>query len=114
MSLPISLTIVVEFSQEAERSWRGSSRRSSLTHASEKAVESYFALFHLLLRLAAEQSIMVQKADSMIDSFLSGKTHKKDCPSLGLLLVTTLISNSGLTENLTIAIIKEAVVRNVV
>ena len=105
--------IVVKFSQEAERSYSHKAQ-STLTHASEKAVESYFALFHLLLCLATEQSRMIESANHKISYFLSGQKSKAACPNLGHLLVATLISRDGLTEELSLAIINEAILRNVV
>ena len=105
--------IVVKFSQAAEECFRASPE-SSLNHASEKAVGSYFALFHLLLCLATENSAITHAADAKIHSFLDGQTSKSSCPDLGHLLVATLVSNVGLTEQLRLAIIKEAILRNVV
>ncbi|KAL8668866.1 MAG: hypothetical protein Q9168_006525, partial [Polycauliona sp. 1 TL-2023] len=104
--------IVVAFSEEANRV--AADRRSTLTHASEKAVESYFAIYHLLLCLAADNPNMVQAANSKVARFLSGKTSKLTCPNLGHLMVATLISEQTLSETLSVAIIKEAVLRNVV
>lgn len=105
--------VVVKLSREAEKSW-SDSPKSTLTHASEKAVESYFSLFHLLLCLATEQDQMVRDANRRCMRFLEGYTSKVACPDLGQLLVAVLISDSGLTEELTLAIIKEAILRNVV
>lgn len=105
--------IVVKSSQEAEKCFDYDTE-SSLTHASEKAVESYFALFHLLLYLANEDAGIVHAANAKINRFLAGQTSKSSCPSLGHLLVAALISNAGMTEQLRLAIIKEAVLRNVV
>ena len=105
--------IVVKFSQAAEECFDTNSQ-SSLNHASEKAVESFFALFHLLLCLATENSTIIHAADAKIHSFLDGQTSKSSCPNLGHLLVATLVSNVGLTEQLQLAIIKEAILRNVV
>ncbi len=105
--------VVVKLSCEAEKTW-GCSPKSTLTHASEKAVESYFGLFYLLLCLATEQDQMVRDANRRCQRFLEGSTSKTDCPDLGQLLVAALISDEGLTEALTLAIIKEAVLRNVV
>ncbi|KAI4271486.1 MAG: hypothetical protein LQ337_005966, partial [Flavoplaca oasis] len=102
--------IVVSFSEEAERS----NPSSTLSHASEKAVESYFAIYHLLLCLATSNPTMIRKANNKIFSFLSGKTSKTSCPKLGHLLVATLISDHHLSETLSVALIKEAVLRNVV
>ncbi|KAF2499354.1 hypothetical protein BU16DRAFT_480042 [Lophium mytilinum] len=102
--------IVVQFSQDTE----SVSRKSTLNHASEKAVEAYFALFHLLLCLATENQQIVRDANRMIDGFLGGATSKDKFPNLGLLLVAALISDKGLTKELSFAVIREAVLRNVV
>ncbi|KAI4227734.1 MAG: hypothetical protein L6R40_008190 [Gallowayella cf. fulva] len=102
--------IVVSFSKEAERS----DARSTLSHASEKAVESYFAIYHLLLCVAGEDPAVVSTANSKISRFMSGKSSKTSCPNLGHLLIATLIGDAGLTEDLSVATIKEAVLRNVV
>ena len=105
--------IVVKFSQEAEKCFDHDSK-SSLTHASEKAVESYFSLFHLLLCLATENPAIIHAANRKVNNFLAGRTSKSSCPSLGHLLVSALICDDGMTEQLRLAIIKEAVLRNVV
>ena len=41
----------------------GDSSKSTLTHASEKAIDSYFHLFHLLLCLAVDDPSIVRDAD---------------------------------------------------
>jgi hypothetical protein len=88
--------------------------KSSLTHASEKAIESYFHLFHLLLCLATEDTSVVASANAMILAFLGGATAKTDCPNLGHLLVAALISDIPMDGPAIKAIIKETVTRNVV
>ncbi|KAF2442791.1 hypothetical protein P171DRAFT_433190 [Karstenula rhodostoma CBS 690.94] len=107
-------TIVVQFSKDAARSWEKPDARSTLSHASEKAVEAYFALFHLLLCFATENPGTVNKANRMVARFLAGPRTKTHFPDLGQLLVAALISDTGLTQELTFQIIKEAVLRNVV
>ncbi|KAL8882531.1 MAG: hypothetical protein Q9198_000488 [Flavoplaca austrocitrina] len=102
--------VVVKFNREAEMC----DPRSILSHASEKANEAYFTLFHLLLYVATEDLSIIRCANQRIAAFLQGRTIKTVCPNLGHLLVTALISNDGLTEDLTIAIIKETILRNVV
>lgn len=47
-------------------------------------------------------------------AFWGGATSKDAFPSLGHLLVTVLIIRQGLTDELTLAIVKEAILRNVV
>jgi ubiquitin-protein ligase len=110
--------VVVKLSQEASKSIEHCSYgysetpQSTLKHASEKAIESYFHLFHLLLCLATPA--VVRSAKSTLQAFLSGQTSKTACPNLGHLLIAVLISDTEMTQELTIAIIKEAVTRNVV
>ena len=105
--------IVVKLSNEAKETW-GDRPKSTLTYASEKAVESYFGLFHLLLCIATENDQSVRDANRNLLRFLGGATSKDAFPSLGHLLVTVLITKQGLTDELTLAIIKEAILRNVV
>ncbi|TQN71444.1 SUMO-conjugating enzyme UBC9 [Colletotrichum shisoi] len=88
--------------------------KSTLRHASEKAIESYFHLFHLLLCLATANTKLVADANNKIRSFMSGKTSKVSCPNLGHLLVYLLISDVEMTEAMRKAIITEAITRNVV
>ena len=93
---------------------RNNAIRSSLTHASEKAIESYFHLFHLLVCLATADPGIVRSANRMIEAFVSGRTSKRDCPNLGHLLVAALISEVDITESVIKTIIRETVTRNVV
>ncbi len=104
--------IVVQFSADAEKD-KGDSK-STLSHASEKAVEAYFALFHLLLCLATENPSIIQGANRIVSRFLDGPRGKSRFPDLGHVLVAALISDHGLTEDLIFKIIKEAILRNVV
>ncbi|KAL8917342.1 MAG: hypothetical protein Q9208_008012 [Pyrenodesmia sp. 3 TL-2023] len=105
--------VVVKFNREAEMS-DGGDPRSTLSHASEKAVEAYFALFHLLLCTATEDPSTIRRANQRIAAFLQGRNSKTACPNLGHLLVAALVSDDGLTEDLTVAIVKETILRNVV
>ncbi|OHF01643.1 hypothetical protein CORC01_03133 [Colletotrichum orchidophilum] len=89
-------------------------RMSTLRHASEKAIESYFHLFHLLLCLVTANPQLVTDANNKIKRFMSGKTSKVSCPNLGHLLVYLLISDIDMTEAMRKAIITEAITRNVV
>ncbi|KAK8070772.1 hypothetical protein PG997_010975 [Apiospora hydei] len=87
---------------------------STLEHASEKAIESYFHLFHLLVCLATESPEIVTQANTLLKSFLGGKRDKSHCPNLGHLLVALLVSDVPVTDELRRAIITEAITRNVV
>ncbi|KAK5072023.1 hypothetical protein LTS08_000878 [Lithohypha guttulata] len=103
--------IVVRLSSQAEAGYV----HSSLIHASEKAIESYFHLFHLLLCLAVEDRGRVIAANRTIKNFLvEGKTSKAHVPNLGYLLIACLIADVDVTGDLLKAIIRETVTRNVV
>lgn len=90
--------------------------KSTLRHASEKAIESYFHLFHMLLCLATGPSgkAIVAEANAMIRNFLRGRRGKQHVPNLGHLLTALHISDIEVTEELRKAIITEAITRNVV
>lgn len=107
-------SVVVQFSADAEKGYNRPDARSTLSHASEKAVEAYFGLYHLLLCVATEESAIVDGADRIVSSFLAGPRNKHAFPDLGHVLVASLISTAGLTEKLIFLIIKEAILRNVV
>jgi ubiquitin-protein ligase len=106
--------IVVQFSADAEKGYHRADARSTLSHASEKAVEAYFGLYHLLLCLATEDAAIVTEANRIISSFTAGPRSKTQFPDLGHVLVAALITDCGLTEDLTFLIIREAILRNVV
>lgn len=105
--------IVVRLSNSAEQTW-GDRPKSTLTHASEKAMDSYFGLFHLLLCLATQQPQIVHETNRQISRFVNGETSKTTFPNLAQLLIAILTSDEGLTQDLTLAIIKETILRNVV
>ncbi|KAF2643770.1 hypothetical protein P280DRAFT_466505 [Massarina eburnea CBS 473.64] len=107
-------SVVVQFSQDADRSFNKPDARSTLSHVSEKAIESYFSLFHLLLCMATEDPTIVTSANRKIAAFLAKPPNKQRFPDLGHVLVAALISDSGLTNDLIFRIIKEAILRNVV
>ncbi|KAK6840106.1 hypothetical protein PG987_005972 [Apiospora arundinis] len=96
------------------RTATGTRSASTLRHASEKAIESYFHLFHLLVCLATENPEIVTQANALINNFLKGNRDKSRCPNLGHLLVALLVSDVPVTDELRRAIIKEAITRNVV
>jgi ubiquitin-protein ligase len=112
--------IVVRLSQDLEnqtsRNPQGAAfvTHSTLRHASEKAIDSYFHLFHLLLCMAVENDQIVRDANRLIDAFRKGATSKTACPNLGYLLIALLISDIHVTEQLMKDIITEAITRNVV
>lgn len=113
--------VVVKLSDKANDTAQPGSK-STLTHASEKAVESYFALFQLLICMAIENAKLVASAHESVTKFMSGKRNKEAVPNIGHFLVARLLSDADQAraqtavqqEGVTIAIIKEAIVRNVV
>ncbi|GAB7333487.1 hypothetical protein MBLNU13_g05078t1 [Cladosporium sp. NU13] len=95
--------------------WSNSmSLKSTLTHASEKAVESYYQLYHLLVTLATDNPDIAAESSRRIKAFMDGDRSKTNFPNLGHLLVALLTSDATTTADLTTAIIKEAITRNVV
>ncbi|KAI1372424.1 hypothetical protein F4677DRAFT_463260 [Hypoxylon crocopeplum] len=89
-------------------------QKSNLRHASEKAIKSYFHLFHLLVCLATENAYIVWKDNTCLQNFIDGEQSKTSCPNIGHLLIALLISNIEVTETLMKAIIIETITRNVV
>ena len=104
--------IVVKLSNAFNNGW--TSAKSTLRHASEKAIEAYFTLFHLLLCLAVSDPEIVKQANKEVEEFMEGKSSKEDCPNLGHFITSTLVSDNGLTPDLAQEIINEAIIRNVV
>ena len=88
--------------------------KSTLQHASERAMESYFHMFHLLLCMATSQPVIIKSANDLLRGFAQGKTSKTECPNLGTLLVAALVSDVEMSESIIKSIIKETVTRNVV
>jgi ubiquitin-protein ligase len=91
-----------------------SDTKSTLTHASEKAVESYYQLYHLLVTLATDDPSIAEKATAWVKAFKNGNRTKTSFPNLGYLLVAMLIADAETTSDLTSAVIAEAISRNVV
>lgn len=87
---------------------------SALTRASERAIESYYQLFHLLLCLASEDGSIVKGVNRTLIGALNGQASKKDIPNLGHLLIGALISDIPMSDKLLKALVKEAITRNVV
>ncbi|KAI0542782.1 hypothetical protein GGR58DRAFT_452006 [Xylaria digitata] len=106
--------VVVRLNKVTEKTETNDSKKSTLRHASEKAMESYFHLFHLLVCLATEDPSIIQRANKLLRDFEDGKRSKEDCPNLGHLLIALLISDIQVTDVLIKSIITEAITRNVV
>jgi hypothetical protein len=86
----------------------------TMNRASEKAIESYFHCFHLLLCMATTQPAIVQSANALLRGFGQGKSSKTECPNLGTLLVAALVSDVEMSDGMIKSIIKETITRNVV
>ncbi|KAI0097608.1 hypothetical protein GGR51DRAFT_566332 [Nemania sp. FL0031] len=106
--------IVVRFSETTNKMDVMDLQKSTLRHASDKAIESYFHLFHMLVCLATENPGIARQANKLLRDWEDGKRSKTDCPNLGHLLIALLISDVQVTDALTKSIITEAIVRNVV
>jgi hypothetical protein len=108
--------IVVRLNKVEVKANRRNNRdsKSTLRHASDKAIESYFHLFHLLLCVAIEDDSTVRAANRLLIRFQEGKRSKTDVPNLGHLLVLMLISDVKVTTELRKAVVTEAITRNVV
>ena len=102
--------IVVGLCIEAETGFA----RSSLACAAEKAIESYYHAFHLLLCIVTEDERRVGIVNRTIQDFLNGKNTKTDMAYFRHFLITVLIADSAPTLDLLIAIVRETVIRNVV
>lgn len=104
--------VVVKLNKEVDNATTNS--RSTLKHASEKAIESYFHLFHLLLCLVNNDPGIVNSANNQITAFLNGATSKTEIPDLGHLLIALLISSVPATPDFLKLLVKETITRNVV
>lgn len=87
--------------------------KSTLEHASEKAIESYFHIFHLLLCKATEEDWILKESNELVDGFLHGKSSRDYIPNIGHLLIHTLISDIPISQDMIQKLIIEAVLRNV-
>ncbi|KAI0203348.1 hypothetical protein F4808DRAFT_418367 [Astrocystis sublimbata] len=119
--------VVVRLNQDAEklaqdrmklgrfaRAQEYHANKSTLEHASEKAINSYFHLFHMLVCWATTHPEIVHQANKQLRKFAAGQRSKEACPNLGHLLIALLISDVPVTDALIKSIITEAIVRNVV
>jgi hypothetical protein len=88
--------------------------KSTLKHASEKAIESYFHIFHLLACKATEDKSIVEEANATVNNFEKGIRHRNDVPNIGHLLILTLISDVGVSMKMVQNIITETITRNVI
>lgn len=91
-----------------------SAATSTLEHASEKAIESCYHPFHLLCCIASSDTTLIPHINRTFSRFLAGHTDKRAVLNLGHLLTMLLISDFDLDHTLTMALLKEAVTRNVV
>lgn len=113
--------IIIKLSKENEQTTYKSpiypyeeTAKSTLTHASEKAIESYFHMFHLLICLATEDPKIVHFTEELLLNFENGRTGKEYVSNIGHLLIATLISNVEISPKMIRLITTEAVTRNVI
>ncbi|KUJ12345.1 uncharacterized protein LY89DRAFT_699675 [Mollisia scopiformis] len=112
--------VIVRLSKETEETTYRSpiypyeeKAKSTLKHASEKAIESYYHIFHLLLCKATGDPWIVDYANTIIDSFEKGATSRDYIQNLGHFLIATLISDREVSKKMIQNIITEAATRNV-
>ena len=91
--------VVVQFSRTAGQCFISGRKcpTSSLSHASEKAIESYFALFPQLICITIEDEGITKEAERVLKEFQEGKIYKAHCPDLGHLLVGILVCEQDMT-----------------
>ncbi|TVY14095.1 NEDD8-conjugating enzyme-like protein [Lachnellula arida] len=113
--------IIIKLSKENEQTTYKSpiypyeeTAKSTLTHASEKAIEFYFHIFHLLICKATEEPEIVAYTKQLILDFESGQTGKEYVSNIGHLLIATLISDVDISTKIIRLIITEAVTRNAI
>jgi hypothetical protein len=73
-------TVAVQFSADAEKGYKQLDARSTLSHALEKAAEAYFGLYRLLLCIATEEQAVVDNANRIDASFITGPRTKAPFP----------------------------------
>jgi ubiquitin-protein ligase len=95
---------------------KGVSDASALGRASERAIESYYHLFHLLLCLATSNTGIVRAINMTVSGLLQAKprSDKTTIPNLGHLLIALLLTDHPVTEKVLKNVIQEAIARNVV
>lgn len=90
--------VVAKLSEQAASGPAHGRPQSTLKHASEKAIESYYHLFHLLLCIATEDKSVVPAVNRTLSRFLQGSNNKDAVPNLGHLLIMVLISDFDMDE----------------
>lgn len=68
--------VVVKLSDATSRTRGSRDHKTTLKHASEKAIESYFHLFHILLCLATSDESIVRNANNMLQTFSMARLRR--------------------------------------
>lgn len=113
---PSALDVIAAFMCDMIVRLNNSTQKSSgtLAHASEKAIEAYFHLYHLLLCVTRDDPSLLEQANTYVAAFCEGKVTKADCGNLGHLLVYLTLTETDLDAARRKSLIKEAITRNVV
>ena len=109
--------IIVQLMKTCDDARNMSQRNPSVLQASEKALQGYAHLHHLLLSLCAEQPDIATEAERLLNSFLEepAARDKIRTPNLGHLLVYLLVAGaSNGWDKLAQPFLREMLVRNVV
>ncbi|KAI9054056.1 hypothetical protein LZ554_001227 [Drepanopeziza brunnea f. sp. 'monogermtubi'] len=88
--------------------------KSTLTYASEKAIESYFHIFHLLVCIACEEPEIVKFANELLFSAEEGNVDKKHISNIGHFMIATLLADVDTSARLTQTVITEVITRNTI
>ncbi|EKD16497.1 hypothetical protein MBM_04966 [Drepanopeziza brunnea f. sp. 'multigermtubi' MB_m1] len=88
--------------------------KRTLTYASEKAIESYFHVFHLLVCIAREEPEIVKFANELLFSAEEGNVDKRHISNIGHFMIATLLADIDTSARLTQAVITEVITRNTI
>ena len=111
-----SVVVRFKFDLERPRRTRPGNEGGVVRYTCERALDSYFHLYHLLLCLTTgpDGPAVVAVANRLVTSFLAGRSDKKQVPNLAYLLSALLVSDIAETEMLKKYMACELVARNVV
>ncbi|KAJ5051455.1 uncharacterized protein L3040_001232 [Drepanopeziza brunnea f. sp. 'multigermtubi'] len=113
--------ILIKLSKELEQNTYRSpvypyeeTAKRTLTYASEKAIESYFHVFHLLVCIAREEPEIVRFANELLFSAEEGNVDKRHISNIGHFMIATLLADIDTSARLTQAVITEVITRNTI
>ncbi|GBB94308.1 hypothetical protein RclHR1_02330006 [Rhizophagus clarus] len=108
-------TTVVALMKACDES--GQSSRSKVLKASEKALQGYCLLLHLLLKLSKQFPEIITEAENKVNAFIQpdGRNrHKTSTPDLGILMIYLFLTKNVSWSGFVSCFLKELLSRNVV